>query len=59
MDRGLSYESELLNCRISVNKADGAKCERCWKYDPRVGQDEKHPTVCARCAMVLNAGAGA
>ena len=59
LDRGLSYESELLNCRISVNKADGAKCERCWKYDPRVSQDEKHPTVCARCAMVLNAGAGA
>jgi isoleucyl-tRNA synthetase len=59
LDPGLSYESDLLNCRISVNKADGAKCERCWKYDPRVGQDEKHPTVCARCATVLNAGAAA
>jgi isoleucyl-tRNA synthetase len=51
----LSYESDLLNCRISVSKADGAKCERCWKYDTRVGQDEKHPTVCARCATVLSA----
>ena len=59
LDRGLSYESDLLNCRISVNKADGAKCVRCWKYDTRVGEDEKHPTVCARCATVLNAGAGA
>jgi isoleucyl-tRNA synthetase len=59
LDRGLSYESDLLNCRISVNKADGAKCVRCWKYDTRVGEDENYPTVCARCATVLNAGAGA
>jgi isoleucyl-tRNA synthetase len=58
-DRGSSYESDLLNCRIAVNKAEGAKCERCWKYDPRVGEDKKHPSVCARCAAVLNAGAAA
>ncbi|MGH7795903.1 MAG: isoleucine--tRNA ligase [Candidatus Binatia bacterium] len=55
----LSYESDLLNCRIFVGKADGAKCERCWKYDTRVGKDEKHPTVCARCATVLSAGEAA
>jgi isoleucyl-tRNA synthetase len=53
----LSYESALLKCRIFVDKAAGAKCARCWKYDTQVGKDEKHPTVCARCATVLSEGA--
>lgn len=53
---GLSYESELLNCTIRVAKADGAKCDRCWKYDPQVGEVANHPTVCPRCAAVLAAG---
>ena len=52
-----TYDAGLLNCRIAVSKADGTKCERCWKYDPQVGKDVNHPTVCARCAAVLNSGA--
>jgi isoleucyl-tRNA synthetase len=52
-----TYDAGLLNCRIAVSKADGAKCERCWKYDPQVGKDASHPTLCPRCATVLNAGA--
>jgi len=54
-----AYDATLLNCRIAVAKADGGKCERCWKYDTEVGKDPAHPTVCARCARVLNAGAPA
>jgi isoleucyl-tRNA synthetase len=53
------YDAGVLNCRITVSKAEGAKCERCWKYDPQVGLDVDHPTVCARCAKVLKAGAAA
>jgi isoleucyl-tRNA synthetase len=53
----VSFDAELLNSFVSVFKAEGAKCERCWKYDPQVGKDKNHPTVCARCATVLNAGA--
>jgi isoleucyl-tRNA synthetase len=56
---GPAYESESLNCRILVSKATGAKCERCWKYDPDVGSDQHHPTLCPRCAAVLGAGAAA
>jgi isoleucyl-tRNA synthetase len=56
---GSIYEASALNCQIAVSHADGAKCERCWKYDPRVGTDATHPTVCARCAKVLIAGATA
>ncbi|HLN87293.1 MAG TPA: class I tRNA ligase family protein, partial [Candidatus Limnocylindrales bacterium] len=54
-----SYDAALLNCLIKVSKADGGKCERCWKYDVQVGADKNHPTACARCAAVLNAGASA
>ncbi|HSQ12668.1 MAG TPA: class I tRNA ligase family protein, partial [Candidatus Deferrimicrobium sp.] len=54
-----SYDADSLNCRITVGKASGRKCERCWKYDADVGKDQSHPTVCARCAAVLNAGATA
>jgi isoleucyl-tRNA synthetase len=53
------YKTELLNCQIAVSKAEGLKCERCWKYDTEVGKDASHPTVCARCAAVLNSGAAA
>jgi isoleucyl-tRNA synthetase len=38
---------------VEVKKADGAKCERCWNYSTRVGEDKEHPTVCERCSAVL------
>jgi isoleucyl-tRNA synthetase len=52
-----AYDSEPLGSSIAVLKADGKKCERCWKYDSKVGQDHRHPTVCPRCARVLSSGA--
>jgi isoleucyl-tRNA synthetase len=52
-----AYDSELLGSSIAVLKADGGKCERCWKYDSNIGQDHRHPTVCPRCARVLSYGA--
>jgi isoleucyl-tRNA synthetase len=55
-DDACSYHGDLLNCLVTVSKADGAKCERCWKYDLEVGKDPNHPTICGRCAVVLNAG---
>jgi len=54
-----AYDAALLDCVVKVSKADGAKCERCWKYDVRVGADRNHPTICPRCAAVLSAGASA
>ncbi len=38
---------------VEVRKADGLKCERCWNYSTRVGEDRNNPTVCERCAAVL------
>jgi isoleucyl-tRNA synthetase len=38
---------------INVDTADGQKCERCWNYSTRVGENPEFPTVCERCAPVL------
>src|SRR5215468_10508375 len=38
---------------VSVSKADGAKCDRCWNYSVHVGEDKNYPTVCERCSAVL------
>jgi isoleucyl-tRNA synthetase len=51
-----SYDSELLGSSVTVSKAQGDKCERCWKYDDAVGKDPDHPDVCSRCAAVLASG---
>lgn len=34
---------------ITVEKADGKKCERCWNYSTHVGEYSRYPTVCERC----------
>ncbi len=39
--------------RITVAKAPGEKCERCWNYSTHVGEDKRYPTVCERCSVVL------
>jgi len=38
---------------VEVARADGAKCDRCWNYSTRVGEDKNYPTVCERCSAVL------
>ncbi len=39
--------------RIGVDPAEGQKCERCWNYRPSVGQNKSYPTLCTRCAEVI------
>ncbi len=39
--------------QVEVSPAAGEKCERCWNYSTRVGEDKNYPTVCERCAPVL------
>ncbi|HVH70581.1 MAG TPA: zinc finger domain-containing protein, partial [Candidatus Dormibacteraeota bacterium] len=39
--------------RITVERADGKKCQRCWNYSTRVGENSRYPTVCERCSEAL------
>ncbi len=41
---------------IVVERAFGEKCERCWKYSVRVGEDADFPTVCENCSVALKEG---
>jgi isoleucyl-tRNA synthetase len=38
---------------VEVERAEGKKCERCWNYSVHVGESERYPSVCERCAPVL------
>ena len=38
---------------VSVTKADGQKCERCWHWEKDVGINPEHPTICARCVRAV------
>ncbi|HAJ97385.1 MAG TPA: isoleucine--tRNA ligase [Ruminococcus sp.] len=38
---------------ITIEKASGNKCERCWCYSEEVGKITLHPTLCKRCAGVV------
>jgi isoleucyl-tRNA synthetase len=39
---------------ISVAKADGQKCERCWHWETDVGSNPEHPTICDRCVKAIS-----
>ncbi|MEA1964525.1 MAG: isoleucine--tRNA ligase [Candidatus Aerophobetes bacterium] len=38
---------------ITVKKAEGKKCERCWNYSSYVGKDKTYPTLCERCCKTM------
>lgn len=38
---------------VNISRAEGEKCERCWKYTKDVGIDKENPTICKRCSEVL------
>lgn len=43
---------EVPGIGVVFEKAEGQKCERCWKVLPDVGS-HKHPGTCARCNAAL------
>ena len=48
--RGEESES---GCTVSVRPADAPKCERCWYHCSSVGSSSSHPTLCSRCASIV------
>jgi len=39
---------------ITVEKAEGEKCERCWQYTTDIRKEGKFPNVCKRCENTLS-----
>jgi isoleucyl-tRNA synthetase len=40
--------------QVTIGRAHGEKCERCWNYSTRVSESSKFPTVCERCVTALD-----
>jgi isoleucyl-tRNA synthetase len=38
---------------ISIDRAPGVKCERCWRYVPNVSSNPAQPGICQRCQDAL------
>jgi isoleucyl-tRNA synthetase len=48
------FRSEVIpHLEVTIQKAAGAKCERCWNYSTHVGENSRYPTVCERCTEAL------
>jgi len=45
----------LPGLEVSVQKASGDKCARCWHYSESVGEGPSAPGICARCREALRA----
>ena len=50
---GFAQSETLPGLAIKIERADGKKCERCWNYSTRVGENARYPTVCERCSEAL------
>jgi isoleucyl-tRNA synthetase len=46
-------DESVTGVAVTISRADGTKCERCWNYREDIGSDPQHPTICGRCATVL------
>ncbi|WP_300000129.1 isoleucine--tRNA ligase [uncultured Cedecea sp.] len=55
---GDAQQSDVLKgLKVSLRKAEGEKCPRCWHYTTDIGQNAEHAEVCGRCVTNV-AGAG-
>jgi isoleucyl-tRNA synthetase len=39
---------------VFVAASPYAKCQRCWRYEPTVGQMADHPSICERCGQAVH-----
>ncbi len=46
-------EGEADAVAVTIEKARGQKCGRCWNFAETVGDDAEHPEICGRCVDVL------
>jgi isoleucyl-tRNA synthetase len=48
------FRSEAVpGLEVTVQRADGKKCERCWNYSTHVGENSRYPAICERCSAAI------
>ena len=51
---GRAFESkEIPGLKVYVVAAKGKKCERCWNFSEKVGENKEHPVICERCVEAI------
>jgi len=54
LDHGFTPDTDQPEgARVSVDRADGIKCERCWRFVPRVSDSPEFKGLCERCEDAL------
>jgi len=49
----LEQDGAAVEMTVTVARAEGAKCQRCWVYDTSVGAKKEHPEICQRCFRTI------
>jgi isoleucyl-tRNA synthetase len=44
---------DAADLQVTIEKAAGVKCERCWRYVPTVSTEPSRPGICDRCQDAL------
>ncbi len=48
------YRSDAIpGLEVTIQKAEGEKCTRCWNYSVHVGENKRYPTICERCSEAV------
>jgi isoleucyl-tRNA synthetase len=47
------HQANGTDVNVTVSKAVGQKCERCWHWEEDVGSVPEHPTICGRCVQAV------
>ncbi|MGB8509161.1 MAG: isoleucine--tRNA ligase [Pyrinomonadaceae bacterium] len=53
VDLSIAADDATEPVRVTIVRADGGKCERCWTYSTHVGESTRYPTACERCTAAL------
>lgn len=51
-DTALNFYEES-GITVLVEKAEGEKCPRCWKYANDIGIDTENPSICGNCSKAI------
>jgi isoleucyl-tRNA synthetase len=48
------FRSDVVpSLEVTIQRADGKKCDRCWNYSIHVGENARYPTICERCSAAI------
>jgi isoleucyl-tRNA synthetase len=53
---GAFRDETLPGAAVTVERARGEKCARCWIYNENPGSNPNFPGLCPRCTTALDAG---